>query len=130
MIGPMDQQSEFSYTYSAPENQEVLNIRNKYLPKQETKLEELKRLDALVQSAGVVEALCLGIGGCLVFGVGMCFCLGVLGSVTWPGLLLGLVGTVGMLFAYPIHRKRLAKSKQTYTPRILELAAELTGESR
>ena len=35
----------FSYTYSAPENQEVLSIRKKYLPREETKLEELKRLD-------------------------------------------------------------------------------------
>ena len=37
----MEQQNGFSYTYSAPENQEVLNIRKKYLPQEESKLEEL-----------------------------------------------------------------------------------------
>ena len=60
-------ENAFSYTYSATCNQEVLNIRKKYLPHEETKLEELKRLDSLVQNSGVMESLCAGIGGCLVF---------------------------------------------------------------
>ena len=37
--------NSFQYTYSAPENQEVLMIREKYIPKEETKLEKLRRLD-------------------------------------------------------------------------------------
>ena len=56
-------ENAFSYTYSAPEKQEVLNIRKKYLPREETKLEELKRLDSLVQNSGVTQSLCSG--GCL-----------------------------------------------------------------
>lgn len=124
----MMQDDAFSYTYSAPENQEVLNIRKKYLPREETKLDELKRLDNLVQTSGVMEALIVGICGCLIFGLGICFCLDVIGHVRWPGILLGLLGTVGMLFAYPIYRKLFKKSKEKYVPRILELAAELTNE--
>ena len=34
----MMQENVFSYTYSAPKNQEVLDIRKKYLPQQERKL--------------------------------------------------------------------------------------------
>ena len=124
----MEQQNAFSYTYSAQENQEVLNIRKKYLPREESKLEELKRLDHLVQNSGIMESLCVGIGGCLIFGLGMCFCLDVMGQVRWPGILLGLVGTVGMLFAYPTYRKLFQKNKEKYTPRILELASELTDK--
>ena len=93
----MNQQNTFSYSYSAQENQEVLNIRKKYLPREETQLEELKRLDQTVQNSGIVAALTLGIGSCLVFGMGMCFGLGVLGSVIWPCVPLGLIGAVGML---------------------------------
>ena len=37
-------ENAFSYTYSASENQEVLRIRQKSLPKEKTKLEDLKRL--------------------------------------------------------------------------------------
>jgi len=59
-------ENAFSYTYSAACNQEILNIRKKYLPREETKLEELKRLDSLVRNSGVTESLCAGIGGCLV----------------------------------------------------------------
>ncbi|MBQ9761716.1 MAG: hypothetical protein IJV82_01415 [Oscillospiraceae bacterium] len=124
----MNNENTFSYTYSAPEQQEVLNIRKKYLPQSETKLEELKRLDGLVQTSGVMEALSIGIMGCLVFGLGLCLAMEVIGSIRWLGILLGAIGAVGMGFAYPINRKFYEKNKQKYAPRILELAAELTGE--
>lgn len=123
---PMSSNS-FSYTYSAPENQEVLNIRKKYLPREESKLEELKRLDNLVQNSGVMESLILGVGGCLVFGLGLCLAMKVIGNAMWLGILLNLIGTVGMIFAYPVNRKIYNKVKTEHTPRILELTAELTG---
>lgn len=125
----MDQQNAFSYTYSAEENQEVLDIRKKYLPQQESKLEELKRLDHLVQSSGVMEALCAGIGGCMLFGLGLCFAMGVIGHMAWLGVILGLVGMAGMISAFPVYRKYLEKAKQQHAPRILELAAQLAGEN-
>lgn len=124
----MEQQNGFSYTYSAPNQQEVLNIRKKYLPQPESKLEELKRLDGLVQNAGVVESLCLGIGGCLIFGLGLCLAMQVIGSMVWLGVILGLIGMAGMLAAFPIYRKYFAQAKAKHTPRILELATELSGQ--
>ena len=124
----MTNENTFHYTYSAPENQEVLNIRKKYLPREETKLDELKRLDRQVQASGVIESLCVGIGGALVFGLGMCLAMEVIGDAIWLGILLGLIGTAGMVAAYPTYRKFFTKAKNEYTPRILELTAELTGE--
>ena len=125
----MTNENTFQYTYSAPENQEVLNIRKKYLPREETKMEELMRLDHQVQSSGVMEALCAGIGGALVFGLGMCLAMKVIGNAMWLGILIGLIGTAGMLIAYPVYRKIFAKAKNEHTPRILELTAELTGNN-
>ena len=121
-------ENTFSYTYSASCNQEVLNIRKKYLPKEETKLEELKRLDSLVQNSGVTESLCAGIGGCLIFGLGLCLAMEVIGQIIWLGMILGLVGAVGMLGAFPVYRKFFNKAKAQHTPRILELATELNGQ--
>ncbi len=66
----MEQKEGFSYTYSAPANQEVLNIRRKYLPQEESKLDELKRLDHLMQNSGVVESLCAGVGVLFAIGLG------------------------------------------------------------
>ena len=121
-------ENTFSYTYSAACNQEVLNIRKKYLPKEESKLEELKRLDSLVQNSGITESLMLGVGGCLVFGLGLCLAMKVIGNAMWLGILLGLIGAVGMIFAYPIKQKVYNKNKAEHTSRILELTIELTGD--
>lgn len=61
-------ETAFTYSYSPEENKEIQEICRKYLPKSESKLDELKRLDAQVQKSGIVEALCVGITGCLNFG--------------------------------------------------------------
>lgn len=45
----------FSYSYSAKENKEVQEIRRRYLPQAETKLEEMKRLDGYVQKSGMAQ---------------------------------------------------------------------------
>lgn len=127
----MEQEKSFHYTYSAKENQEIRDIRKKYLPREETKLEELKRLDNLVQSAGIMESLCAGIGGALVFGLGICLSMKVIGSGAISmtlGILLGIIGTAGMLAAYPIYQRLFAKAKEKHAPRILELTEELTGK--
>lgn len=124
-------ENTFSYQYSAKENAEVQAIRKKYLPKSESKLEELKRLDGVVQASGMIESLCAGIGGLLIFGLGMCLAMQVIGSglvMMVIGILIGIVGMAGMLVAYPLYRKVFKRTKEKYTPRILELTAELTGE--
>ena len=125
------QKDIFTYNYSAKENAEVQAIRKKYLPKNESKLEELKRLDETVQASGMVESLSAGIGGALIFGLGMCLAMQVIGSgliMMIVGILIGIVGMAGMLVAYPLYRKVFKQTKEKYTPRILELTAELTGE--
>ena len=110
----MTNENTFQYTYSAPENQEVLNIRKKYLPREETKMEELMRLDHQVQSSGVMEALCAGIGGALIFGLGFCLTTKVIGNAMWLGILLGLIGAAGMVAAYPVYRRVFEKTKNEH----------------
>lgn len=57
----MEKTLTFIYSYSAKENNEIQEIRKKYLPKEESKLEEIKRLDAKVQNSDMIESLCVGI---------------------------------------------------------------------
>lgn len=121
----------FVYKYSAKENAEVQEIRKKYLPREESKLEELKRLDRAVQTSGVAESLGIGIIGALIFGLGMCLSMKVLGNggfLIVLGVLLGIVGAIGMMAAFPVYKKVYLKTKEMHTPRILALAAELSGE--
>lgn len=125
----MNKESTFSYCYSAKENREVQEIRKKYLPKSENSLDELRRLDRYVQTSGMTESLSVGIGGILIFGLGMCFAMQILGSGVFfviLGTLLGIIGMIGMVAAYPVYRLVFEKTKVKYTPRILELTAELS----
>ena len=115
----------FTYNYSAVRNKEVESIRRKYFPEEESKLETLKRLDYKVQSAGMIESLCIGIIGALVFGIGMCFFLDVFDGATWITALFMIIGTLLMIPAYPIYRRISHKTKNKLTPEILRLSEEI-----
>ena len=121
----------FTYTYSAKDHKEIQEIKRKYLPEKENKFEELKKLDNMVQSSGVVESLCLGIGGALVFGLGFCLTAQIIANgilMIILGVILGILGITEMFAAYPLYRKIFKSTKERYTPKILELTTELTGE--
>ena len=115
----------FSYNYSAARNKEVENIRKKYMPKEESKIETLKRLDDRVQTAGMIEGLCLGIIGALVFGIGMCFFLEVFAGAVWLTVFFMVIGALLMIPAYPIYRRISRKTKAKLTPEILRLSEEI-----
>ena len=125
----MNNDTVFRYSYSAKQNEEVQAIRNKYLPQPESKLDELKRLDQCVHNAGMAQSLAVGILGCLVFGLGMCLAMQVIGQSIALGAFLGLWGIVAMISAYPVYCFCFRKAKETYLPRILELADELSDSS-
>ena len=115
----------FEYTYSATQQEEIKKIREKYLstPKEENKLETLRRLDASVTKKGTVLSLILGIVGTFIFGTGMCCCL-VWGMFVL-GVFVGFVGLVGVSMAYPVYSHITKKEKERLAPEILRLSDEL-----
>ena len=121
----MENSNVFSYQYSAKQNREVEHIRRKYLPKEENKMETLRKLDARVQMAGTISSLCIGVVGALVFGLGMCFFLDVFVGEVWLTALLMVLGAVIMIPAYPIYRRIARKTKAELTPEILRLSEEI-----
>ena len=120
----------FSYNYSAAKNKEVESIRRKYMPREENKLDLLKQLDNRVQMAGMIEGLCFGIIGALVFGIGMCFFLDVFAGAAWITALFMIMGTLLMLPAYPIYRRIARKTKAALTPEILRLSEEIMKSAK
>ena len=72
--------------------------------------------------------ICIPVIGCLTFGLGLCLAMEVIGRMAWLGVILGLVGAVGMLAAFPVYRRAFHKTKVQYSPRILELTTELSGQ--
>ena len=120
----------FSYNYSAARNKEVESIRNKYIPREESKLDLLKQLDNRVQMAGMIQGLCFGIIGALVFGIGICFFLDVFAGAAWITALFMIMGTLLMLPAYPIYRRIARKTKAELTPEILRLSEEIMKSTK
>ena len=132
MENVMNQENSFYYKYSVEENKEIEEIRKKYLPVVESKVDELKRLDAQVQNSGVAASLCIGVVGCLIFGTGMCFSMQVLGTGLLTmilGIILGIAGALVMAMAYPVYRKKQQKMKENLAPKILELSNEILNRN-
>ena len=119
----------FEFTYSAKQQKEIESIRNKYLPKQEDKLETLRRLDQSVEKPGTMAAIVLGTIGALILGIGMCCCM-VWNSfvlVFILGVILGIIGIVLIVSAYPAYKKVTLRQREKIAPQILALSEELSG---
>ncbi len=121
-----NKKESFEYTYSAEQQAEIEKIKAKYMPAPDNKLEQLRKLDASVTKPGTVVGLILGIVGTLVFGGGLSMVLLNIGNdMILPGCILGVVGMVLMMLAYPIYRKITEKQKEKIAPQILALTEEL-----
>ncbi len=118
----------FEYNYSAPteeERKEIDSIRRQYTAgsKEESKLERLRALDKRVKSGATALGLSLGIGGCLLFGLGLSMVL------EWEllagGIAVAVVGTLPVAFAGTAYKWVLARNKKKYGGEILRLSEEL-----
>lgn len=115
----------FEYTYSAKQQEEVKRIRDKYVhtPKEEDKLEQLRRLDAGVTQKGTVVSLIFGIVGALIFGTGMCCCL--VWNLFVIGVIVGALGIICLSAAFPLYTQITKKERERIAPEILRLSEEL-----
>lgn len=121
----MDDKETFSYSYSAKQQEEIKHIREKYLPKKEDKMEQLRRLDESVTRPGSVAALIVGVISTLVLGIGMCCCMVWGDSLFIVGIIIGVVGIIGVCLAYPLYTHITKRQREKITPEIMRLTDEL-----
>ena len=132
----MEEKQRFEYSYSAKRQEEVDAIKRKYLPKQEQpedKMETLRRLDRQAEQPGIITALTLGIIGVLIFGGGMSLAMVLPAGIPVVlcyvmGIVLGLLGMVLMVVAYPVYKKITKAQREKIAPEILKLTEELSGK--
>ncbi len=72
----------------------------------------------------------LGIGGALVFGLGMCMTMDIIGGGMILGVLICIIGAAAMIAAYPAGRKQQNMKKSEHSSRILQLVEELMLEEK
>ena len=121
----MAEKEVFEYTYSAPQKSEVQKIREKYLPKEVTKLDQLRALDAGTTKRGTAVSLFHGILHALILGLGMSCSMVWSGNLFWPGILIGCIGLSGVAATYPIYTRIVAQDRKKIAPEILRLTEEL-----
>ena len=114
----------FNYTYSAKQQEEIKKIREKYVPKEADKMEQLRRLDASVTEKGTTISLVLGIIGVLVLGTGMSMCM-VWTNLLVPGIIVGVTGIAAVSLAYPVYNRVTKKEREKIAPEIIRLTDEL-----
>ena len=120
-----DKDKGFTFTYSARQQEEIKQIRQKYAPPQENKMDQVRRLDRRAETPPVVIALTTGIFGTLVLGAGMSAVLA--GPVQWfiPGIIVGVIGLVVAGITYPLYLRMVKKYREKFAPEIMKLLDEL-----
>lgn len=122
----MENNDKFEYTYSAKQQTELENIRKKYLPREESKMDRLRRLDESVTRPGTMISIIVGIAGTLIMGFGMCLCLEW--NLFVPGVIVGVVGMAILAAAYPIYSKITQKRRDKIASEILRLTDEIENK--
>ena len=126
----MENKEGFSFTYSAAQQQEIENIRKKYLPKEIDKMEQLRKLHNSASQKAQAWSIALGVIGALIMGTGMSLAMTDIGSALGSlsmviGIVIGVVGIVLVALAYPVYNRVLKKERQRIAPEILRLTDEL-----
>ena len=126
----MENNENFSFHYSAQQQKEVENIRKKYLPKEEDRMEQLRKLHPIPTQKAQTASIVLGTIGSLVMGTGMSFAMTDIGTALGSlamiiGIVVGIVGMVLVALAYPVYNRVLKKQREKIAPEILRLSDEL-----
>ena len=126
----MENNQSFEYTYSSAQRQEIQAIRKKYLPKEEDKMEQLRRLHSIPTQKAQAASIAIGVLGALILGTGMSICMTELGAALGHlamviGILVGVLGLIFVALAYPIYNSVLRKERRRIAPEILRLSEEL-----
>lgn len=128
-----EDKSGFSYTYSAKEQAELKRIREKYQPKEETKMDKLRRLDARPSGVAARWSIVTGVIGVLIMGIGMSLTMTDIGyglgiadvAVMAAGVIVGITGIALVIAAYPLYNVVLKKERKKVAQDILKLTEEL-----
>lgn len=122
----MDQKNkQFSYAFSASQQEEITRIRKKYMAPEEDKMEQLRKLDQSVSEPGMIVSLILGVVGSLVFGFGLCCTLVWADQWFAAGIIVGTAGMIMMIAAYPVYALITKKRREKIAPEIIKLTDEL-----
>ncbi len=105
------------------------SIAKEYARQDHSDLYALRKLDRKAKLPSEIFTYSFGIISSLVFGIGMCLSMAVIGGGATEdkilGIIVGLVGIAGMGLNYPIYRRIMEKSREKYSYEIIQLAKKV-----
>ena len=108
------------------------SIAKEYIPKKDSQIVALKKLDAKAKRPATLFAYIFGTVFVLVAGAGMSFAMQVIGSTTAHmtlGIVMGVIGFTACALNYPIYKSLLQKGKAKYAYEIVELARRICDDN-
>ena len=106
-------------------------IAKDYVPKDNSKIVALKKLDNKAKLPATIFTYTFGIISSLIVGTGMSLAMQVIGSGTIAmvaGIIIGIIGFILCGVNYPIYKKMLERDKAKYAYEIVELAREISEQ--
>lgn len=109
----------------------VQKIRTQYTEKEQTGLDELKKLDTKVKRPANAFAYAFGSLGAIVMGSGMSLVMTDIGATVGiadpmiPGIVIGVVGMAVAIINYPIYKGILASRRKKYADKIIALSEKI-----
>lgn len=133
MINNKNTEADFKYEYSAPtdsERKEIISIRDEYVSVG-SDVSVVNRLRAMHKRAKAVPRLVsivIGVLGTLIFGGGMALFLEF--DYTVSGIIVGAIGFLIAILAYPSYVLLIKTMKNKYGSKIIELSNEVLGDKK
>lgn len=115
-------------TYSALQQAEIRRISQKYkriVSQSEESLEQLRIMDKRADRPGTVVSLIIGIIGSVILGIGVRCAIVRSEDLFIAGIVMGAVGIIGVLAAYPIYVAITKRQREKIATEIIRISDKL-----
>lgn len=113
---------KYSYRFSKRDEEELKNLKDKYVAREKTPLEQVRDIESEVNKQASIPSYTIGIIGSIVLGIGMCF------TMVWTqffalGIVIGIIGIAIIAMNYPLYVRRIQKLRKAQAERVAKIAS-------
>ena len=124
-----EMENRATYRYTADEQREIDALRRRYTSDNpDDQLAAMRKIDHGVIRRATVMAVCFGLAGTLVMGLGLAMVLSF--NLMVPGIILGCCGIAVMAAMPAFYEQLLKREHRKATPQIEELLKKAEQSSR
>lgn len=124
----MNKDEKFIFNYSAKQQKEIEQIREKYIPKKENTLDKMRRLDEKVSRKAAIITISEGMFGTLFLGIGMSCTMVWQSTMFIPGIFIGIIGLIGIGITFPLYNRIVKIERSKIAEQIILLSSEFENE--